>query len=76
MDLVGWPGGNLCFFASSGKICGCRRASAGRLGEEPAELSARGIERFLTIFPAVIQKRAAVLDHLEQDLSHGPLSQR
>ena len=59
-----------------GEICGWRRALASRCAEEPAELPARGVERSLLIFAAVIKQWSAVLDHLEQNLLDRLLSQR
>ena len=55
---------------------GDRRTLASRLAEESPELPARGIERSLVIFAAMIEKRAAVLNHPVEGQVHWLVSQR
>jgi hypothetical protein len=49
--------------------------SASRGAEKTPELAAGGIKGSLLIFAAVIEKRAALLDHFEKVLFDRPLSQ-
>jgi hypothetical protein len=49
--------------------------SGSRGAEKTPELAAGGIKGSLLIFAAVIEKRAAILDHFEKGLFDRPLSQ-